>query len=561
MPVPLRVLPSSERAIDFNVFELLELLAEQCVALLNVDLATVTVEADDDHPRVVAGAEHLVHDHPVETIPLRLRDSEIGSLSLFSLDGRLLTEGERATAHALADLAAVAIVQHRATTDARFINAKLSRSMGARVLIEQATGVVAEREGLSIDQALVMLRGYARSRRRRLVSVAQEMIRDTLTPSMLASKVDAMAATIDRNVAELRNAAKHDTRLRNRLAAVVAGMSEALVAVDAKGRVTEFNRAAEDLVGCSADMARGKHVSETVRLVSNSGEDLSGHLRIAMTREWNSVASLIPRFGQPLPVAISAGPLVGANDEAAGGLFVIRDLRGERDVDRMKTEFLSHIGHELRTPLSGVIGFTELLSRRRLSPEQSQPIFRDILGSARRLERVVELLEFFAAAGAGQISLTREDIDVREVAKDVVERLAKSAPGQLVDLRVSRSPATASADRRWLTRSLEELVDNAIKFSPDSARVTVSGRVHKDHQRVVLSVRDFGRGLTPDERERVFAPFVQGDGSNTRVGGGFGLGLALVQRVAEAHGGSISLETEIDKGSLFSVLLPIAPTS
>lgn len=554
--------PSVDRAIDLNVVELLELLAGQCVALLAVDGAIVAVKPVGGHSgfagasgRGVAGSE------AVQTLRLRFRDSAIGTLSLFFPATRTLSDSDRATAQALADLAAVAIVQHRVTLDAHLLNAKFSSAVAARVVIEQATGIVAEREGLSVEQASEVLSGYARVRHLRLAKVAQEVIGDNLTPSVLAAVLDAMSASIDRSADALRFNADHVTRLRNRLAAVGAGMSEALVALDAAGRVTEFNRAAEELVGCSADMARGRHVSDVLHLESQDGEDLLGRVRDAMADEWSSAATLTRRHGGSLPVAISAGPLHGADNEVAGRLFVFRDLSAERDLERMKTEFLSHIGHELRTPLSGVIGFTELLSRQRLSREQSQPVLQDILGSAHRLERVIEMLEFFAAAGAGRVILTREDVDIREVVRDVARRSAETAPAHLFADRVSSSAATANVDRKWLTRCVEELVDNAVKFSSDGARVTVIGGVHKDRERVVLSVRDRGIGLASDERDRVFAPFVQGDGSITRPRGGLGLGLAFVQWVAEAHGGSVSVESELDQGSTFSVCLPITSAS
>ena len=377
---------------------------------------------------------------------------------------------------------------------------------------------------------------------------------------VLGSTFDAMASSLEEQTAALREAADDETRLRNRLEAIVAGMGEALVAVDVRGRVTDFNQAAEELVGVSAASVRGKPAADVVKLVAEEGDDLSPRLREPIARRWSAVANLTPRSGPTVPVAVSAGALRGPGSELAGGVFVLRDLRGERQVERMKTEFLSHVGHELRTPLAGVIGYTELLTRRPLPPEKAKPLQDDILASAKRLERIVEMLEFFAASGAGRVMLRPEDLDIRTIVDDVVHRWSEAAPeGHTITRRVARAVPKVRVDPRWMTRVLDELVDNAIKFSPDGGRVTISAAPSDDGRRVVISVSDRGKGLTAQEQASVFGAFVQGDGSDTRSFGGLGLGLALVQRVTEAHGGIVSVEATPKKGATFSVSLPALP--
>ncbi|MEY2399071.1 MAG: two-component system, OmpR family, sensor histidine kinase VicK [Actinomycetota bacterium] len=376
---------------------------------------------------------------------------------------------------------------------------------------------------------------------------------------VLGATFDAMAGSLEEQTAALRQAAEEETRLRNRLEAIVAGMGEALVAVDARGRVTDFNTAAEELVGVSASSARGRPAGEIVHLVSDEGVDLGPRLRQPSVRRWSSAAVLTPRDGKSVPVIVSGGTLRGPSSEVAGGVFVLRDLTREREVDRMKTEFLSHVGHELRTPLAGVIGFSELLTRRNMTPEQVKPLQKEILDSAKKLERIVEMLEFFASSGAGRVNLRLEDVDAREVVADVAARWTKATgtKHQIVK-RAARSVPKIRADRQWLGRVLDELVDNAVKFSPDGGKITVtvgSG----DDGRVVFAVNDKGIGMTPEEQERAFYDFEQGDGSSTRSFGGLGLGLALVKRVTDALGGTIAVESQPKKGSTILISLPALP--
>ncbi len=116
------------------------------------------------------------------------------------------------------------------------------------------------------------------------------------------------------------------------------------------------------------------------------------------------------------------------------------------------------------------------------------------------------------------------------------------------------------ADRRWLTKSLDELVDNAVKFSPDGSRITITAEPATNGRAagVEIAVTDQGKGMTADEHDRAFSDFIQGDGSDTRPYGGLGLGLAMVKRVAEAHGGHVDVESEPKKGAKFSIFLPSA---
>ena len=379
---------------------------------------------------------------------------------------------------------------------------------------------------------------------------------------VLGSAFDSMAESIEEKTGALRDAADAEARLRNRLEAVVAGMGEALVAVDVSGVITDFNQAAEELIGVSAEQALGKPADQVVKIVSDDGDDLGARLRRPLPRRWSVNGIVTQADGTPAPVALSAGALRGPSAEVVGGVFVIRDLRREREIERMKTEFLSHIGHELRTPLAGVLGHSEILLRRQLPPETARMSHEEILKSGRRLERVVEMLEFFASAGAGRVRLRREPLDVRSVVDEVVGRWSEKVDGNhKITRRVARNVPPVDGDRRWLTLSLDELVDNAVKFSPDGGRISVTAEVSGNgrHQGVQITVADQGKGMTPDEQELAFADFVQGDGSDTRSYGGLGLGLALVKRVAEAHGGEVHVESRPGKGSKLSIVLPGAP--
>lgn len=224
----------------------------------------------------------------------------------------------------------------------------------------------------------------------------------------------------------------------------------------------------------------------------------------------------------------------------------------------MKSEFLSRVGHELRTPLTGIMGFSDLLSRADVSPERARSWQKEILGQSKRLLRTVEMLEFFASSGAGRVSLRREALDPGRLVDEVAESWSTRINGsRRVLRRVARGLPPLVADRRWLSLALDELVDNAVKFSPEGGQVIVRADSGADGRFVELSVIDQGKGMTNAEAAQAFNDFVQGDSSDTRLYGGLGLGLSLVQRVAEGHGGRVTCESTPGVGSRFSILLPV----
>ncbi|HEX3539088.1 MAG TPA: ATP-binding protein [Acidimicrobiales bacterium] len=401
---------------------------------------------------------------------------------------------------------------------------------------------------------------------------------------VLGAAFDSMADSIEEQTRALTAAADDETRLRSRLEAVVAGMGDALVAVDAEGRITDFNQAAEEMTGVTAAKALGETVDDVVKLVNEDGATLGPRLRTPSPSRWGLLATAIDLNGGEFPVAVSTGALRGPGNDLIGQVLVLRDLRREREVERMKTEFLSRVGHELRTPLTGIMGYADFLSRKSVPAERAQLYYEDILVSAKRLLRVVEMLEFFASSGAGRVLLRPEPLDVRQLVEAVVapwnERLTDPSS---ITRRVARNLPEINGDRRWLALAVDELIDNAVKFSLGGAQVTVTAAVAvsrspQDLARfgsgpttggngangggvpvLEIAVMDRGKGMTPEEQASAFSEFVQGDSSDTRQFGGLGLGLSLVQRVVEGHGGTVRCSSFAGRGSTFTIVLPLPP--
>jgi two-component system phosphate regulon sensor histidine kinase PhoR len=372
---------------------------------------------------------------------------------------------------------------------------------------------------------------------------------------VLGTAFDRMAVALRTMTDELREAAIDEARLRSRLEAVVGGMAEAVVAVDAQGRVTDFNDAAEVLFGVRSRQVRGHHVG-SLEIRGLNGEDVGARIADVGADAWVTEGTVTLGDGTQVPVGVSVAPLWGAARELVGAVALVRDLRRDREVERMKTEFLSNISHEMKTPLTPIKGYAHMLSTRDVPKRRAREFAAEIGDSARQLERVINQLVNFATMAAGRLEPNPEPVPARRLIDDLMARWSERLDnGHRVTRRVARGTPDLLVDRRLVDMSLDELVDNAIKYSPHGGKIGV--QVAPDgNGTVMVSVVDRGVGVADELLPTIFNDFSQADGSATREFGGLGLGLPLVRHVAEAHGGEVSVASAPGRGSTFTLRLP-----
>ena len=229
-----------------------------------------------------------------------------------------------------------------------------------------------------------------------------------------------------------------------------------------------------------------------------------------------------------------------------------------RELDLMKDEFVSLVSHELRTPLTSIRGYLELLLEEtgNLSLEQQRFLGVVDRNSERLLHLVGDLL-FLAQVDAGKLTIEREDVDFEQVVQDSVETLRPIAESRRIELVTSITPVPRLVgDRARLAQVLDNLLSNALKFTPEGGRVSVS--VHTDGDRAVVEVQDNGVGIPGAEQNRLFERFFRSSRATENAIPGTGLGLAITKAIAERHGGRISVESEEDVGTSVRVELPLA---
>ena len=257
---------------------------------------------------------------------------------------------------------------------------------------------------------------------------------------------------------------------------------------------------------------------------------------------------------------VAAVRLVHSGEAYLGANHLV-DLQRGLALEKMKSEFLSRVGHEFRTPLTAILGFGRLLARPELTADTSRLVGQQIVESAQRLERIVEILDFSASHAAGRLTVETSAVDAGALIDDAVSRWsARLDVPHSIHVGPHDPRLRVMADRRWILMAVDELIDNAVKFSPEGGAVTIgAGRaVLGGSPGVEIAVDDHGVGMSAAAQEVAFEEFMQADSSDTRQFGGLGLGLSLVRTVALAHGGVVSCSSVARRGTRVSITVPAA---
>jgi signal transduction histidine kinase len=280
-----------------------------------------------------------------------------------------------------------------------------------------------------------------------------------------------------------------------------------------------------------------------------------GILRVSNKREGlvtRQDARLLGVFAAQAAVAIENATLY---EEA------VRERERLQELERLKSQFLSLVSHELRTPLASIKASAEVLlsTAAAQTPEAHLRLLRNVDRSSDRLSALItDLLDLVRLEG-GRLELERERLDVRQIVDEAVATVRPLADGrrQTVRLDLPRAPCEVDGDRRRLEQIVLNLLTNAVKYGPPATTIRVHVR-RTEGDRFEVALADAGPGIAPEEQPLIFERFYRRDTDETRRSTGTGLGLPIARALAELHGGSVTLDSEPDRGSTFSLTLPEA---
>jgi two-component system phosphate regulon sensor histidine kinase PhoR len=349
-----------------------------------------------------------------------------------------------------------------------------------------------------------------------------------------------------------------------RLAALVASVADPILAVDDYDELLLANPAAEELLGFRMPAAGKSLVRQLVRceklvelLLSSSHRKLPG----SRTEELEIVDRSGKAVWYRLHVAALAGDraTAGESSAASGAVAVFHDISYQKALQKRNAEFVSAVSHEMKTPLSGIKAYVELLADGDAEDEETRQQFLAVIADqAGRLERLVENMLNLARIEAGVVQVNKQSRSINEILEEALRVVRPMAEAKSIQLAAEVSPLYLSvlADRDLLLQAAINLLSNAIKYTPEGGRVAL--RSHMAGDQVLFEVEDTGVGLAAEDCRRVFEKFYRVKGSQA-MASGTGLGLPLAKHIVEdVHGGRLTLHSQLGVGSTFTVTLPQA---
>lgn len=340
---------------------------------------------------------------------------------------------------------------------------------------------------------------------------------------------------------------------KNRSDAILTQVADGIVAVDHEGLVVLWNEAAAQITGVDRTEAIGRDAADVLKrsLAAPEGHE-AGSSRILS----------IPRGGEDVWLSLSEATMHDPTGAVSGRIYAFRDISAERLVEQMKSDFVSTVSHQLRAPLTSIYGFAATLLRRdvHFSEDERRTFLRYIASESERLTAIVDTLLNVARLEAGDLQVKRVPVDLHTLLAEVVSSTKEPASvnGHEFVLELPDEPLAAEGDDEKLRQVVANLLDNAVKYSPNGGRVTVSARRKVETGTVEVAVADQGMGIPQAEHQLIFSKFYRRSDMTGQEGMGAGLGLFIAEGLLSAMGGSIRVSSVEGRGSSFVFELPLA---
>jgi PAS domain S-box-containing protein len=418
--------------------------------------------------------------------------------------------------------------------------------------------------GMQVFERAQLARRDAASRADTRTALATTVIGLGLGLALITMVVTLVA----RNQAARQRAADVLHAERERFRTTLTSIGDAVVVTDAQGRITLLNPVAQALTGWSGE-ALGQPIDTVFRIVNEGTREtvespVSKVIRLGTIVGLANHTVLIAKDGSELPIDDSGAPIHDARGRIVGVVLVFRDVtvrrgseRALEDAGRRKDEFLAMLAHELRNPLAPIRTAAHTLALLGAGDDRVRWVSGVIERQVGLMTRLVDDLLDVSRITSGKITLHRGTVSVREILAQAVEaaRPPAESRGQPLEVDVPEDAGWVDGDPARLAQAVGNLLDNAIKYTDDGGRIRLRARLEADE--VVIVVEDSGVGIDPELLPHVFDLFIQADRSLERKQGGLGLGLTLVRRLVEMHGGCVEAASAgPGLGSAFTIRLP-----
>ena len=379
---------------------------------------------------------------------------------------------------------------------------------------------------------------------------------DQEIPVTSSDEVGILAEEFNAMRWNLKSAVGKLTEEEKKMTAIVNSIAEGLILVDSNNRILHINPAAERLLDLSQDSI-DKDITELI----HNDELIQIEQAPSKNEDANFVSEItLIHHDEKLVLRTIASPFLDENGQTLGTVYLFDDVTREKEIDQMKSDFISLVSHELRTPLTSIIGFVSFILDGKagaINDRQRNSLAR-VQRQSKRLAALINDLLDISRIESGRIQMEQESISILEIVTQRLEEIRPQADEKSIQLALTapESGPQILGDEARMGQVFTNLIGNAIKFTPNNGEVSV--KVEADGNLLHVEVIDTGPGIPPEERQKIFDKFYQLSDISTRQQGGSGLGLSISKSIVEAHGGKLWIDDgNQGKGSNFQFVLPL----
>lgn len=379
-----------------------------------------------------------------------------------------------------------------------------------------------------------------------------------LEQNLLAHQIN-LEETIKQRTKELQEALAQTRAAQIHIDSILASVADGLLVTDRSDRIVLVNKVAEQFFKMRAE----RMINTTLQ------ELLARHALSCIDLNKAEIVGGVQRFDVELPTEELCGIRVlqatsspvhdQSGTELGGAVTLFHDITKERELDRLKTEFVATVAHELRTPLTSIQGFSELLLQKTFSKEEENKFLFYINQQSENLTNIINDLFDVSRIESGQgFILAKKETAIEPLLREIVELFQKQGTGHWYHLDLEEQKDRLHIDEDKVIQAVQNVLSNAVKYSPEGSNVIIEGKSQKGGYCIKIS--DEGIGMNPEELAHIYDKFYRADTSNTAIGG-TGLGMGIVRYIVEAHEGEMNIQSQPGIGTTISIILPFAENS
>ena len=372
-------------------------------------------------------------------------------------------------------------------------------------------------------------------------------------PRVKIKEIEDMVEALNGMIDKIDEKVRDSERQRREIEAIISSISEGIIAINAEGKIILWNRTASAFLSVTDTDIGGKKLIDVCRQ-----PEIHAAFRETMEKSLEIRREIyLPETKRSFKLV--SVPIIREEQQQSGAVAVIFDITELKKYDELRKEFVANVSHELKTPLTSIKGYIETLRDGAIEDRENSRRFLEIISiQAERLSLLIEDLLVLSKLERHADKLDLSNVDLKDLVQEILLSFHHQieAKSHSINNLLPGDLPVVKADKKKIAQALSNLIDNAVKFTPESGTITISSSLEeKGFARI--SIADTGTGIPAEDLGRIFERFYRVDKDRSRELGGTGLGLSIVKHIIEAHGGKVGVKSEPGKGSTFWFTLPV----